>query len=209
MDPIAVLSSRAATLGVVEEEENASAPPPSSLQSSEGQHTYTPTSSEGDCPSGTPNDIPGDEDVQSTTSLDEYFDARSEISSVSPLKIIRSSLSRMSSASRESLVSVQSLLFAHSLGAHHMNIRELVQYLRSKHRLSEATISAMTTYYSQSVVKHMFVVLRLKQGNTESWLRLDRRVEDPLNASFIFSGMQGPAKDDVRWIYSFDLRTRL
>ena len=78
-----------------------------------------------------------------------------------------------------------------------MNIRELVQYLRSKNRLSETNILEMTTYHSQTVIKHMFVVLRLKHRRRECWLRLDRRVEDPLEASFVFSSMQGPAKDEV------------
>ena len=83
-----------------------------------------------------------------------------------------------------------------------MSVRELVQYLGSKHQLSKAKILDVTTYQCRSVMdlKHMFIVLRLKQGHTQSWLRLDRRAEDPLSASFLFSGMQGPAKDVVRHI---------
>ena len=55
----------------------------------------------------------------------------------------------------------------------------------------------MTMYHSQSVIRHMFVVLPLRHGSRESWLRLGCRAEDPFGASFLFSGMQGPAKDIV------------
>ena len=114
--------------------------------------------------------------------------------SISSLRTIKSSLSRMASASRESLVSVRCMLFAPSIGTLHMNTRQLAQYLGSKRRLSKTTILNMTTYRSQSVPRHMFVVLRLKEGQKECWLRLDRRAEVPLNASLLFPT---PAKDDV------------
>ena len=79
-----------------------------------------------------------------------------------------------------------------------MNIHELIQYLQSKHRLSKMNILDMSTYHCHSVIiKHMFVVLHLKHCHKECWLRLDHRVEDPLDASFIFSSMQGLAKDEV------------
>ena len=191
MDHLAAHSSREADPGFVEEElANISQSP--SLQSS--QRAGISDSSALDNASGNLDDIAGDKDVGSITTFDEHNDARSETSS---LRALRSSFYRMASASRESLVSVRSLLFAPSFGTLNMNIRQLVQYLRSKHQLSNTNILDMTTYHSQSVIKHMFVVLRLKQGRGECWLRLDRRVEDPFNASFIFASMQGPAKDVV------------
>ena len=202
------LSSRVANLGVIEEEEDANTLQPSSLRSTpNAQHSHASTSSEFIRSSGTLDDIAGDEDVESMTTLDEYFDARSSISSVSSLRSLKSSFYRMASASQESITSVRSVLFAPSFGTLNVNIRELVQYLRSKHRVSKAKIYGMTTYQCRSVIRHMFVVLRLKQGRTESWLRLDRRVEDPFNASFIFSSMQGPANDVVRQMYSLHLCT--
>ena len=140
------LSSRVANLGIIEEEEDANALQPSS-----------------------PQYIPGDEDVESITTLDEYYDARSQTSRISSLRTIKSSLSRMASASRESLVSVRCMLFAPSIGTLHMNTRQLAQYLGSKRRLSKTTILNMTTYRSQSVPRHMFVVLQLKEGHEECW----------------------------------------
>ena len=199
------LSSRVANLGLVEREEDGNILQPSSLQSTpNGQHTYASTSSDIGRPSGTPDDIPRDRDVGLITTWDDYSDARS----ISSLRSLESSFYRMASASQESITSVRSMLFAPSFGTLNISIRELVQYLRLKRGLSKAKIYDMTTYQCRSVIKHMFVVLRLKQGFTESWLRLDRRVEDPLNASFIFSSMQGPANDVVRQIYSLDLCTK-
>ena len=76
------LSSRVANLAIIEEEEDANTLQPSSPQyTPNGQHTYASSSSEFDRPSWTPNDIPGDEDVEFITTLDEYYDARSETSS--------------------------------------------------------------------------------------------------------------------------------
>ena len=88
-----------------------------------------------------------------------------------------------------------------------MSVRQLVQDLRSKHQLSETKILDITTYQCRLNLRHMFIVLRLWRGPTESWLRLDRRAEDPLSTSFMFFGMEGPAKNVVRQIYSLDLRT--
>ena len=88
-----------------------------------------------------------------------------------------------------------------------MSIHELVQHLRSMHWLSKAEILDVTTYRSRSIIKHMFIVLRLKQSHTECWLQLDRRAEDPLDGSFIFPSMRGPAQDVVRYICSLDLHT--
>ena len=74
------LSSCVVNLGIIEEEEN-------TLQQSLLQYThndqqaYVSTSSEFGCPPGTLNDIPGDEDVESITTLTEYSDASSFISS--------------------------------------------------------------------------------------------------------------------------------
>ena len=200
------LSSRITNLGLIEEEEDGNILQPSSLQSTpNGQYTYASASAGLGRPSGILDDISGDEDVEPITTL---HDARS-ISSISPSKHLKLSFYRMASASKESLDSVRSMLLAPSFGVLSMSVRQLVQYLRSKHRLSKAKILDITTYHCRLVdLKHMFIVLRLQRGRTESWLRLDRRAEDPLSASFIFSGMQGPAKDVVRHIYSLDLHTR-
>ncbi|SRR5258707_4067587 len=195
MDHLATRSSREVGPGLIEEEELANIWQSSSLQSN--QRANISNSSALGHASRTLDNIPGDEDVESIMTFDERCDACSETTSISSLKALKSSFYRMTSASKESLVSVPSFHFAPSFGTLNMNIRELVQYLRSKHRLSKTRISDMTTYRSQSVIKHMFVVLRLKQGRGECWLRLDRRMEDPLNASLIFSSMQGPAKDEV------------
>ena len=191
MDHLANHSSREANPGFIEEQ-LANIPQPSSLQSS--QSVDISNSSALDQASGTSGDIPGDEDAESITTVDEYYDARSEIRSISSL---RSSFYRMASASKASLVSVGSMLLAPSIGILNMNIRELAQGLRSKHRLSKTSVLEMTTYRSQSITTHMFVVLRLKRRRGESWLRLDRRMDEAANASFIFSSMQGPARDEV------------
>ena len=166
------LSSRITNLGLIEEEEDGNIPQPSSLRSIPNrQHTYASTSYGLGRPSGTPDDIPGDEDVQSITTLDEYSDARSSISSVSSLRPIQSSFYRMASASRESLNSVRSMLLAPSFGVLSMSVRQLVQYLQSKHQLSKAKILDMTTYQCRLMdLKHMFIVLQLQRGRTESWL---------------------------------------
>src|SRR5258708_22647022 len=198
MDPLATRSSREADPGPIEEEELANISLPSSPQSTK---MAISDSSAVDQASRTSVAIPGDEDVESITTVDEYYDARSETSSIYSLRYLKSSFCRMASASRESLHSVRSMLFAPSLGTLNMNIRELVQYLQSKHRLSKTNILDVTTYQSQSVIRHMFLVLRLNRGHRECWLRLDRRVEDPFNASFLFSSMQGPAKDAVCYHY--------
>ncbi len=188
-------SSCEADLGPIEEEELVNILLPSSPQSTQ---MAILDSSVVDQASRTSDAIPGDEDVESIMTVDEYYDAHSKTSSISSLRTLKSSFCQMASASRESLDSVRSMLFAPSFGTLNMNIRELVQYLRSKHRLSKTNILDMSTYHSHSVIiKHMFVVLRLKHRRKECWLRLDRRVEDPLDASFIFSSMQGPAKDEV------------
>ncbi len=174
------------------EEELANISQPSSFQSTQMADTSDSSA------------LDHEEDADSTT-FDEFHDARSEISSTSSLRspISSFSISQMASASRESLNSVRSMLFAPSFGTLRMNIRELVQYLQSKHRLSRTSILDMTTYKSQSVVKHMFVVLRLKQRRGECWLRLDRRMVEPANALFTFPRMQGPARDEVYCVLFF------
>ncbi len=194
MDHLATHSSREANPGFIEGQ-LANISQPSSLQSS--QSVDISNSSALDQASGTSGDIPGDEDAESITTVDEYYDARSEIRSISSLRPLEPSFYRMASASKASLVSVGSMLLAPSIGILNMNIRELAQGLRSKHRLSKTSVLEMTTYRSQSITKHMFVVLRLKQRRGECWLRLDRRMEEPANASLIFSNMQGPARDEV------------
>ena len=198
------LSSCVVNLGIIEEEEN-------TLQqyTHNDQQAYVSTSSEFGRPPGTLNDIPGDEDVESITTLTEYSDASSFISSTSSLRSLKLSLYRMASARKESLTSVRSMLLAPSFGVLSMSVRQLVLYLQSKHKLSKANILDITTYQCRLVnLKHMFIVLRLQRGRTESWLRLDRRAEDPLSASFKVLGMRGPAEDVVRQIYSVDPRTR-
>src|SRR5260221_7587396 len=71
----------------------------------------------------------------SPASRESLVSVRSETSSISSLGTRESSFDRMASASRESLDSVRSMLFAPSFGTLNMNIRELVKYLQSKHRL--------------------------------------------------------------------------
>ncbi len=191
MDHLAANSSLEADPGLIEELANISQP--SSLDIS--------NLSALDHAPGTLGDIPEDEGVESITTFDQHYDARSKTNSISSLRTLKSSFRRIASASRESFVSVRSMLFAPSFGTLNMNIRQLVQYLQSKHRLSKTNILDVTTYQSQSVIRHMFLVLRLNRGHRECWLRLDRRVEDPFNASFLFSSMQGPAKDAVCYHY--------
>lgn len=203
MNHLATSSSRAPNSGLIEEEENTNTLQPSSLQVPEGQYTYASTSSEFDRPSGTPDDTLGDEDVESIGTLDEYYDARSEISISS--RTAKSSFRRVVSASQESVLST---LFAPSFGTLNVTVRQLVDYLNSEHRISRAEILDMTTYQSRTVIRHMFVVFRLKQSRKDCWLRLDRRAEDPFNASFIFSSMQGPTQDVVRQVYPLALCTR-
>ena len=196
------LSSRVANLGIIEEQEDANTLQPSSLRPTpNNHHTSSFTSSEFDRPSGTPDDISGDEDVEPITTLDDAH------SSTSSAKDPKSSFYRMASASQQSITTVRSVLLAPSFGVLSMSVHQLVLYLQSKHQLSKAKILDITTYQRRLVdLKHMFLVLRLQRGGTElSWLRLDRRAEDPLSASFVFSGMQGPAQDVVRRIYSLDL----
>ena len=132
------LSSRVMNLGVIEEEEeDGNILQPSSLRSvPNGQDTYASTSFGLGRPSGTPDDISGDEDVEPITTLD---DAHS-ISPISSSKHLKSSFYRMVSASQESLTSVRSMLLAPSFGVLSMSVRQLVQYLRSKRRLSKAKI---------------------------------------------------------------------
>src|SRR5258708_22321582 len=187
-------SSREANPGFIEEQ-LVNISQPSSLQSS--QSVDISNSSALDQASGTSGDIPGDEDAESIMTVDESYEARSEIGSLSSLRLLESSFYRMASASKASLVSVGSMLLAPSHGTLNVNIRELADCLRSKHRLSKTSVLEMTTYRSQSITKHMFVVLRLKRRRGESWLRLDRRMDEAANASFIFSSMQGPARDEV------------
>ena len=153
-------------------------------------------SSDLDRASATLHDIPGDDDAEPFTTFDEYDDARSETRSISSLRALKSSFYRIASASVESFTSVQSIL-GPSFGTRNMSIHQLVKYMQSRHRLSKTSILNMTTYHSRSLTNHKFVVFQLRQGRRDCWLRLDRRAEDPLSASFIFSGMQGPAKDEV------------
>ena|SRR5258708_1806679 len=196
MDHLATHYSREADPGLVKEEELANISQLSSFQSTQSADS---SNSALDHVSGTSDDIPGDEDVGSITTFDEGYDARSETSSVSSLRTRKSSFCRIASASIESLDSFLSMVFAPPSGTHNMTIRQLAQYLQSKHRLSKTVILDMTTYHSQSVIliTHMFVVLRVKQGHREGWIRLDRRAEDPFRVSFLFSGMRGPVKDEV------------
>ena len=206
MDHLATPFSREADPGLIEEEELANLSKSSPVRSNSRAGIPGPSSDppELDHASGT-DDIPGNEDTESFPTFDKYNDARFETSSISSSRTVWSSFSRMTSATRESFHSVQSLFFVPSVRTRNMNIRQLVQFLQSRHRLSKTSILDMTTY-SQSVIniinvitviKHMFVIFRLRQGRRECWLRLDRRAEDPISASFIFSGMQGPAKDEV------------
>ena len=207
MDHLAIPSSHVANLDIIEEEEDANTLQPSLFQSTpNAQHTYPSTSSVFGHLSGTSNDIPGDEDVEPITTFDKYYDPRSETFSISSSRTFKSSFSRMTSASMESLTSVLPKLFGPSFGRLDVNIRQLVEYIRTKRSISTAEILDMTTYQCRSFLKHMFVILRLKQRRKEYWLRLDRRAEDPSSASFVFSGMRGPANDVVRQIYSLDLR---
>ena len=83
------------------------------------QLQYTPNgrnasafiSSEFDRPSGTLDDIPGDESVDTS---DEYSDAHCEISSVSSLRSHKLLFHWMASATKESLTSVRSTLHHHT-----------------------------------------------------------------------------------------------
>src|SRR5258707_1812354 len=190
MDHLTTHSSRDADPGFIEEE-LANISQPSLLQRAD-----TSDSSTLDNASGTLVGIPGDDDVGSITTFDEQC---SETSSIFSSRTFKSSFCRMASASRESFDSFLSMVFAPSLGTRNMNIHQLAQYLKSKHRLSKTVILDMTTFHSPSaiLIKHMFVVLRLKQGHREGWVRLDRRAEDPFSVSFLFSGMRGPAQDEV------------
>src|SRR5258708_8957296 len=143
-------------------------------------------SSELDRVSGTLDNISRDEDAEPITTVGEYCGALSKTGSVS-------------SRTRKSLSSSdRSILFAPSYGVLTMTLHELVEYLQSKDSLSEMNILDMTIYRSKSLLKHKFVVLRLTHG----WLRLDRRVANPFNPSFIFSSMQGLAKDEVYHTHS-------
>ena len=169
MDHLSTPFSREAEPGLIEEEELANLSKPSlALQSNSRAGIPGPSSdsSELDRASGSSNDIPGDEDTESITTLDEYYDARSEIGSIFSSRTLKTSFYRMASASTQSLNSVRSMLFAPAFGTLNLSIHELVQYLKSRHRLSKTNILDMTTY-SQSVINvinHMFVVFRLRQG---------------------------------------------
>jgi len=192
MDYLVTHSSHEVDPGFIEE---ANISHPSLLQSS--QRAETSNSSALDQAAGTSDDIQGDKDVESIMTIDKYYDACSKIRSISSLRPLKSSFFRMASASRASLVSIRSMLLSPSFGTLNMNIHELAQCLQSKHQLSKTSVLEMVTYHSQLIIKHMFVVLWLKQCHGECWLRLDCRMEEPANASFIFSSMQGPAKDEV------------
>src|SRR5258708_4001702 len=170
----------------------------SSLRALESSFYQIPSASR-HRPSCTLGNIPLSDDEEPIMTDHEHYDDPSETSSISSLRALESSFYQIASASRESLDSFLSILAPSLFETRKMNIRELAEYLQSKHRLSKTVILDMTTYHSPSVIfiKHMFVVLRVKQGHLEGWLRLDRRAEDPFSVSFLFSGMRGPAKDEV------------
>src|SRR5258708_26878912 len=109
------------------------------------------------------------------------------------LRFAKPSIHWMASASR-GLLAFVSMLFAPSFGPCHMNIPELIQSLQSLDQILKMNILGITTYSSQL---NMFIVLQLRQGCRECWLKLNRQRVESLNASFIFSGMQSPAKDEV------------
>ncbi len=133
---------------------------------------------------GTLDNIPRDENAESTTS-----------------RALGSSFHPMALASRESVDSTLSI-FTHSSERRIMDIRQLAGYLLSKPRLSNTVILDMVTYRSRPVIgflKHMFIILRVRQAHGgDGRLRLERRPEDPYSVSFVCAGMQGPAKDEVR-----------
>src|SRR5258708_28923325 len=169
-------SSREANPGFIEEQ-LVNISQPSSLQSS--QSVDISNSSALDQASGTSGDIPGDEDAESITTVDESYEARSEIGSLSSLRPLESSFYRMTSASKASLVSVASMLLAPSHGTLNVNIRELADCLRANHRLSKTCVLEMTTYRSQSITKLMFVFIRMKRRPGESWLKLNPPIHEP------------------------------
>src|SRR5258708_7182051 len=189
------LATSSAAASLIEQDEPAK---PSSLQCPRRAVALSDPS-ERDRASGTLGNISLDDDEEAITTDDEYYDTRSETSSISSLRALESSFYQIASASRESLDSFLSILAPSLFETRKMNIRELAEYLQSKHRLSKTVILDMTTYHSPSVIliTHMFVVLRVKQGHREGWIRLDRRAEDPFRVSFLFSGMRGPVKDEV------------
>ncbi len=182
MAHLATPSSREANPGPTVEEPGNIAQP-SSLESVPRAGILVPlsNSSELDPTSGTSDNIPRDEDAEPITTIGAYYGA----------------LSKTGSTSSRTRKSKRSVLLGPLFGTRNMTIRDLVQYLQLKDSLSETNILEMRIYYSKSLIEHKFVVLRLNHDRGECWLRLDRRVEDPFSASFIFSSMQGPAKDEV------------
>src|SRR5260370_34720969 len=110
MDHLGTPFSREADPDLIEEEElsDLSKPSPVLSNSRAGIPGSSLDSSELDRASGALDDIPGDEDTESFTT--EYYDARSETRTISSLRTLMSPLYRMASASKESLVSVQSML---------------------------------------------------------------------------------------------------
>ncbi len=191
-------SSREADSGLIMEE-LANISQPSSPQSFPRAGISVPSSnsSELDRASGTLDldNIPRDEDGESITIVDEDYDAHSETSSIFSLRTFKSLFDQVDSSTRESLDSFLPMVFAPSFQTRNVNIRQLAQYLQSNRRLSDTVILDMTTYQVPTLIKHTFVVLRVKQGHLEGWLRLDRRAEDISSVSYLFSGMRGPAKD--------------
>ena len=95
-------SSHEANPGFIEEQ-LANIPQPSSPQSTQ---MAILGSSVVDQASRTSDAIPGDEDVESIMTIDEYYDAHSKTSSISSLRTLKSLFCQMASASRESLDSV-------------------------------------------------------------------------------------------------------
>lgn len=108
-------------------------------------------------------------------------------------------LNRTASRSLASLAaSLRSFLLTPSIGTRHMSVQEFVECLTIKQDLiSKATILEMDTYRWTTGVRHMFVVLKIKQGRKVSWLRIDRRAVDEGSIKFVFRGMSGPARDTV------------
>ncbi len=160
---------------------------PSSLESVPRAGILVPLSNsfELDPTSGTSDNIPRDEDAEPITTISAYYGALSKIGPTS------------SRTHKSSSSSNWSMLLGPLFGTHNLTICELVQYLQSKDSLLETDILDMRIYYSKSLINHKFVVLQLNHDHGECWLRLDCWVTDPFNASFIYSSMQGPAKDEV------------
>ena len=86
MDHLATHSSQEADPSPIEEE-FANISKPSSLESS--QRTRVSNSAVDKALETSDDKVPGDEDVESITTVDEYYDARSETRSISSLRTLK------------------------------------------------------------------------------------------------------------------------